>query len=266
MNRLDKHRGNARQVEVPLVRRDSIGASHHVLTFEFDTPLEAQAGQFAMVRGATWGEAPFLPRPMSLLNDGKRPSILVKVVGEGSRRLAASEPGDTFTVLAPLGRPWSPCPSDQTPILVAGGVGVCPLLYLARELTKTGRRPIALYGGRTAADLALDDELADTSDMRVATEDGSLGDMGKVTVLVERALSETRGKAKIYTCGPEPMMAAVVRLAREASVPCEVSLETVMACGYGVCLGCAVPRTDGTFLYACSDGACVDGYVIDWDA
>lgn len=265
MERLDKHRGNARQVVVPLVRRDSIGASHHVLTFAFETPLEAKAGQFAMVRGAAWGESPFLPRPMSLINDGKRPSILVKVVGEGTRRLAASEPGDLFSVLAPLGRPWSPCPEDRTPILVAGGVGVCPLLYLARELTSQGSRPIALYGGRCATDLALDDEFADTADLRLATEDGSTGDMGRVTVLVERALRETRGRAKLYACGPEPMMAAVVRMAKQAQVPCEVSLETVMACGYGVCLGCAVPKVDGGFLYACSDGACVDGYLVDWD-
>ncbi len=265
MDRLDKHRGNARQVIVPLVRRDSIGASHHVLTFEFEPPLTARAGQFAMVRGTSWGESPFLPRPMSLLGGGKRPSILVKVVGEGTRRLAASEPGDTFTVLAPLGRPWTPCPPDRTPILVAGGVGVCPLLYLARELTGQGRRAIALYGGRCASDLALDDELSDTSDLRIATEDGSLGDMGRVTVLLSRALDETRGRAMVYACGPEPMMAKVVQMAREAGAPCEVSLETVMACGYGVCLGCAVPKTDGTFLYACSDGACVDGYLIDWD-
>ena len=265
MERLDTHRGNAQQVVVPLVRRDSIGASHHVLTFEFETPLEAQAGQFAMVRGASWGESPFLPRPMSLLNDGKRPSILVKVVGEGTRRLAASEPGDMFNVLAPLGRPWSPCPENRTPVLVAGGVGVCPLVYLAREFSRQGVRPIALFGGRSAAELALDDELADVSDLRLATEDGSIGEMGRVTVLVERALQETRGQAKLYVCGPKPMMAAVVGMAKQASVPCEVSLETVMGCGYGVCLGCAVPKSEGNFLYACSDGPCVDGYLIDWD-
>jgi dihydroorotate dehydrogenase electron transfer subunit len=122
-----------------------------------------------------------------------------------------------------------------------------------------------LYGGRCASDLALEDELAEVSDLRVATEDGSLGTMGRVTVALEKALSETKDRAKIYACGPEPMMAAVVAMAREAHVPCEVSLETVMACGYGVCLGCAVPKVGGGFLYACSDGACVDGYLIDWE-
>ncbi|HNS96256.1 MAG TPA: hypothetical protein PKL73_04835 [Polyangiaceae bacterium] len=254
----------ARQVTVPLVRRDSIGASHHVLTFEYDTPLEAQAGQFVMVRGTNWGQSPFLPRPMSLLHGGKRPSILVKVVGEGTRRLANAEPGDLFSVLAPLGRPWSPCSSHRVPILVAGGVGVCPLLFLARTLKQQGIRPVALYGGRSSGDLVLYEELQAESDLRLATEDGSAGVKGKVTALLDEALMEADGRATVYTCGPRAMMASVVAAARKANVPCEVSLETVMACGYGVCLGCAVPRFDGGYVYACSEGACIDGRVIDW--
>lgn len=260
-----KHPHNARQVVVPLVRRDSIGTSHHVLTFEFDEPLAAEAGQFAMVRGALWGESPFLPRPMSLLSGGKRPSMLVKVVGEGTRRLASSEPGDLFAILAPLGRPWSACPDDRIPVLVAGGVGICPLLFLSRTLVARGRRPIGLYGGRCATDLALEDEMREVCDLRVATQDGSAGTKGLVTDLLPRVLEHTGGHAKVYACGPEAMMARVVQAARDAGVPCEVSLETVMGCGYGVCLGCAVPKAGGGFLYACSDGACVDGYSIAWE-
>ncbi len=265
MEHLCKHPPNARQVTVPLVRRDSIGTSHHVLTFEFDEPLTAQAGQFAMVRGATWGESPFLPRPMSLMSGGKRPSLLVKVVGEGTRRLASSQPGDLFSILAPLGQPWSDCPDDRVPVLVAGGVGVCPLLFLARTLVAKGRKAVALYGGRSAGDLALEDEIREATDLRVTTQDGSAGDRGLVTDALPRLLEQIRGRAKVYTCGPEPMMARVVALAKQAGVPCEVSLETVMGCGYGVCLGCAVPKADGGFLYACSDGACVDGYSIAWE-
>lgn len=260
-----KHPPNAHQVVVPLVRRDSIGTSHHVLTFEFDTPLDADAGQFAMVRGVAWGESPFLPRPMSLLSAGKRPSLLVKVVGEGSRRLATSQPGDLFTILAPLGRPWSPCPEDRVPVLVAGGVGICPLLFLARTLVAAGRKPLGLYGGRSAADLALEDEMREATDLRVTTDDGSAGRQGLITAELERAIAETEGRAKIYTCGPEAMMARVVELAKRAGVPCEVSLETVMGCGYGACLGCAVPAAGGGFLYACSDGACIDGYAVKWE-
>jgi len=258
-------KARARQVVAPLLRRDSIGSSHHVLTFECEEPLVAVPGQFVMVRGAHWGEAPFLPRPMSILTAGKRPSILVKVVGEGTRRLAGSEPGEPFTVHGPLGKGWSDCESDRTPLLVAGGVGVCPLVFLARSLADKGRRAIALYGGKTASELPLDDEMAQAAELRIATEDGSLGQAGRVTVLLEQALRETRGKAKVYACGPNAMMARVVELCRKAEVPCEVSLETMMGCGYGVCLGCAVPKAGGGYLYACSEGPCVDGHSIAWE-
>jgi dihydroorotate dehydrogenase electron transfer subunit len=250
----------------PLLRRDSIGASHHVLTFELGEPLEAAPGHFAMVRGTLWGESPFLPRPMSILTAGRRPSILVRVVGEGTRRMAAAEPGDLFTILAPLGRPFGPCPPERVPVLVAGGVGVCPLVFLARTFAASGRRPTALYGGRTGADLTLDQDLAEVADLRVSTEDGSCGHQGLVTDLLERALADAgAARAMVYACGPERMMARVAALCRDAGVPCEVSLETVMGCGYGVCLGCAVPKASGGYLYACSEGACVDAATVAWE-
>src|SRR5262249_50227538 len=90
-----------------------------------------------MVRGAAWGQAPLLPRPMSLLTAGDRPSILVKVVGEGPRRLAHASSGEPFDLLAPLGLPFGPCPEGRRPVLVAGGVGVAPLLFLGRELASS---------------------------------------------------------------------------------------------------------------------------------
>ena len=249
-----------------LQRRDSIGDAYHVLTFEGDA-IPAQPGQFAMVRSAAWGQAPLLPRPMSLLTAGDRPSILIKVVGEGTRRLAHASSGEPFDLLAPLGVPFHPCPPGHRPVLVAGGVGVAPLLFLARALAPTSR-PLALYGARTALDLPLDAELADVAELRVATEDGSRGARGRVTVLLERALDELRDAgqpAKVYTCGPEAMMAAVAAITAARGVPCEVSLETPMACGYGVCLGCPVPRASGnTFLYACTEGPCVDAAAVGW--
>lgn len=250
-----------------LHRRDSIGTAYHVLTFEADTPIEARAGQFAMVRSATWGRAPLLPRPMSLLTGGDRPSILIKVVGEGTQRMAHASSGEPFDLLAPLGRPWRPCPPERRAVLVAGGVGVAPLIYLARELAAAGMRPLSLYGGRSATDLPLDAELAASSELRVATEDGSRGTRGRVTVLLERALDELAEKqpAKVYTCGPDAMMAAVAKLCEARGVPCEVSLETPMACGYGVCLGCPVPRRESkSYLYACTEGPCIDAAAIDW--
>jgi dihydroorotate dehydrogenase electron transfer subunit len=251
-------------MQLPLLRRDSMGPSYHVLTFDAAQEIVAFPGQFAMVRGATWGQAPLLPRPMSLLEPGRRPSILIKIVGEGSRRLAHASPGEPFDLLMPLGNRWSPCPEKHTPVLVAGGVGIAPLLFFARELSAAGIRPVTLYGGRTATDLPLHDELARVSDVHLLTEDGSRGTKGRVTALLEPALRDAGRPAKIYTCGPDRMMAAVAAIAATMGVPCEASLETPMACGYGVCLGCPVKRASGGYLYACTEGPCVDARAVAW--
>jgi dihydroorotate dehydrogenase electron transfer subunit len=270
----DKTQGDAsiasrRLARLRLHRRDSIGTAYHVLSFEADAPLDARAGQFAMVRSAAWGQAPLLARPMSLLTAGDRPSILIKVVGEGTRRMAHASSGEPFDLLAPLGVPWRACPADHRAVLVAGGVGVAPLLFLARELAAANvTRPLALYGARTASDLPLDTELAAVAELRVATEDGSRGTHGRVTVALEKALDEAAAqgtRVKVYTCGPDAMMAAVAKMCAARGVLCEVSLETPMACGYGVCLGCPVARADGSgYLYACTQGPCVDATAIDW--
>ncbi|MBK8252864.1 MAG: dihydroorotate dehydrogenase electron transfer subunit [Polyangiaceae bacterium] len=252
---------------VTLKDRKAIGSAYHVLTFESAEPIVASAGQFAMVRSETWGSAPLLPRPMSLLSAGKDPSILIKVVGEGTRRMAASAPGEPYQLLAPLGKSWSKIPAATRPVFVAGGVGVAPLLLLAEELASAGGpKPLVLYGGRTAHDLPLLDQLRAVSDVRIATEDGSAGTKGRVTVLLSAALDEVgvhNQLAKVYTCGPHAMMAAVAAMC-EGRVPCEVSVETPMGCGYGVCLGCPVPKVSGGFLYACTEGPCLDATVIDW--
>ena len=248
-----------------LLRRDSMGPTYHILTFEVEQALLAEAGQFAMVRGAAWGNAPMLARPMSLLDAGHRPSILIKVVGEGSERMAHASPGEPFDLLAPLGCGWSDHPPDRSPILVAGGVGVAPLIFLARGLCTRGLRPLALYGARTGADLPLEDDLAKFAAVQLATDDGSLGTKGRVTDLLEPAILAKSGKVKVYACGPEPMMAVAAEICARLDVPCEVSLETRMACGYGVCLGCAVHRSSGGYLYACVEGPCVDAKQVRWE-
>jgi dihydroorotate dehydrogenase electron transfer subunit len=255
-----------RLFQLPLLRRESMGPSYHVLTFDAGQELIAFPGQFAMVRGSTWGQAPLLPRPMSLLEPGRRPSILIKIVGEGTRRMAHASPGEPFDLLMPLGNRWNPCPDGHTPILIAGGVGIAPLLFFARELQAQGVRPIMLYGGRTVHDLPLSEEVSEVSDARFLTEDGSRGSKGRVTALFENTVRGVKGPVKIYTCGPDRMMAKVAEMSAALGVPCEASLETPMGCGYGVCLGCPVRRTAGGYLYACTDGPCVDASSIAWES
>lgn len=249
-------------ITAPLLRRESMGDSYHVLTFDVPRGIRALPGQFTMIRGAEWGDAPLLPRPMSYLTAGTTPSVLIKVVGEGTQRMARAEPSEPFTLLGPLGTTWRAPGAGRRPVLVAGGVGIAPLLFLARTFATTGVRPIALYGGRTARDLPLEDELADVSDMHLSTEDGSRGLSGRVTELLAKHLE---GSSDVYTCGPDRMMAAVAKLCAARDIPCEASLETPMACGYGVCLGCPVATTEGTYLYACTQGPCVDARRIEWE-
>jgi dihydroorotate dehydrogenase electron transfer subunit len=248
-------------VTVPLLRRESMGDIYHVLTFDDAQGPSVAAGQFCMLRGQEWGDAPLLPRPMSYLSGGNAPSVLIKVIGEGTRRMARAQPGEPFALLGPLGRPWQKPAPGRRQVLVAGGVGIAPLLFLARELNAAGLRPLSVYGGRTERDLPLDDELALLSDMYVTTEDGSRGTRGRVTDVLEPLLGKD---VEVYTCGPDRMMSRVAELCALADVPCEVSLETPMACGYGVCLGCAVPTQDGQYLYACMQGPCLNAREIDW--
>jgi dihydroorotate dehydrogenase electron transfer subunit len=251
-----------RLVTLPLLRRESIGGLYHVLTFEDAEGSAALPGQFTMVRGAEWGDAPLLPRPMSYLTAGNTPSILIKVIGEGTLRMGRAEPGEPFTLLGPLGEPWRAPAAGRRPVLVAGGVGVAPLAFLARALrAASGAKPIALYGGRTARDLPLDDDLAELCELHVTTEDGSKGTRGRVTDVLGELLGPDR---EVFTCGPDRMMAKVAEMCAARDVPCEVSLETPMACGYGVCLGCPVPTVDGAYVYACTQGPCIDARRVDW--
>jgi len=252
-----------RQITVPLLRRESMGGLYHVLTFDDPEGSIALPGQFVMVRGAEWGDAPLLPRPMSYLTAGTTPSVLIKVLGEGTLRMGRAEPGEPFTLLGPLGQPWRAPSVGRRPILVAGGVGLAPLLFLARELVRADPsvKPIGLYGGRSGRDLPLDDELRDLTELHVTTEDGSRGTRGRVTDVLPELLGPG---TEVFTCGPDRMMAKVAELCAAHDVPCEASLETPMACGYGVCLGCPVATTDGSYLYACTQGPCIDARRIDW--
>jgi dihydroorotate dehydrogenase electron transfer subunit len=250
-----------RIVTVPLLRRESIGDSYHVLTFDDPGGDEVRPGQFAMVRGAEWGDSPLLARPMSYLSAGKTPSILIKLFGEGTIRMGRAEPGEPFSLMGPLGNGFRAPTPGRRPVLVGGGVGMAPLIFLARTLASLELSPLALYGGRSERDLPLDDELAERCELVLVTEDGSRGQKGLVTDALERVLGPDM---EVFACGPDRMLAKVATICAERDVPCEASLETPMACGYGVCLGCPVPMTDGGYLYACMQGPCVDTRRVDW--
>ena len=214
----------------------------------------ALPGQFVMLRGE-WGRDPLLPRAFSILRlcEGGC-EILVKAIGRGTRLLQLARQGAPMSVLGPLGKAFPAPEASRVDLLVAGGVGLAPLLWLA-EKYRDGAYHL-LYGARTADDLVLLDDIAATGcKLTVTTEDGSRGVRGRVTDAMT-----TLEAARVLTCGPNAMMRAVVDIAKKHSVPCLVSVEGEMACGIGVCLGCALPLTDGTrpFAYACVDGPVFD--------
>jgi dihydroorotate dehydrogenase electron transfer subunit len=224
---------------------------HALLRFTADDPIPGIPGEFVMIRG-DWGVHPVLPRAFSLVESGEVGSVLVKAIGPGSDLLAGMEEGDELTVFGPLGNGYKVDP-DKTPVLVAGGVGVAPLLFLAQELAAAGRKPIFLYGARTENDLPLSDEIAAVAELIVTTENGSVGEKGLITQPLKRVLAE-HPDSHVYTCGPDGMLAAVAKVSAAATVPCQVALEAPMACGMGTCKGCAVMGTDGTYKYVCYEG------------
>jgi len=226
--------------------------NHALLRFSGDAPVPAVPGEFVMVRG-DWGVHPVLPRAFSLVECGEVGSILVKPIGEGTERLAEMKVGDLLTVFGPLGKGYTLLDANHRHVLVAGGVGVAPLLFLARAIHERGERATFIYGGRTEHDLPLADEIAEVADLVVTTENGARGEQGRVTAPLQRILAE-HSNAAVYSCGPDGMLHAVSNVAQAAGAPCQLALEAPMACGMGTCKGCAVMGTDGTYKYVCYDG------------
>ncbi len=216
-----------------------------------------------MIRGA-WGRDPLLPRAFSLLavGPGGTADILAKTVGRGTALLERALPGAEVDVLGPLGSNFPEPQADTTDLLVAGGVGLPPLYMQAA--VAADRRQVArsemIYGGRGGDDLVLLREMeAMGLNLFLTTENGAVGTKGLVTKALEARLEHHRGTPiRVMGCGPNAMLWAVARLARDKGVPCFISLEEQMACGIGVCLGCAIPARSRPYRYVCSNGPVFD--------
>lgn len=215
-------------------------------------------GQFAMLTldPAAPRHDPLLPRPMAVYrSEGERLEFRFKVVGRGTKLLAGLPQGTPLGVLGPLGNGF-PEPQGR-PVLVGGGTGIASLYELAAGCASDVR---VLLGGRTRDEiLGLEDFQRLPVELGVTTEDGSLGERGRVTDLLKPSSGD-----EVFACGPTGMMKRAHELARAGSARCWVSLETHMACGFGVCLGCAV-KTKGGFRYACSQGPVFAAEALDWD-
>ena len=244
---------------------ERLSDKHVLLRLTDDKPLpEMLPGQFVEVR-VEGSSSTFLRRPISINfvdRENNELWLMVAMVGDGTRKLGELMPGDTLNCVLPLGNGFTlPCDgiAVRKALLVGGGVGVAPLLYLGEELQKQGCEVTFLLGGRSEKDLLELCLFKRYGRVCVTTEDGTMGEKGFVTN--HSVLAESFDK--IFTCGPTPMMKAVARYATEDSIACEASLENMMACGLGACLCCVEKTTEGN-LCVCKDGPVFDVQRLLW--
>ncbi|WP_417915495.1 dihydroorotate dehydrogenase electron transfer subunit [Candidatus Electronema sp. JM] len=221
----------------------------------------ASPGQFVMVQVSSSLD-PLLRRPFSIHSrsaDGSL-SLLFKVIGKGTALLAQAKPGDEIDLLGPLGKGFDLTAAEKPVCLIGGGMGIAPLLFLAQELP--GKK-YALLGARNRDELApLAKLFADIGcAVQLATDDGSLGHHGFIPDLLDAVLPDV---GQVCTCGPKPMIRSVASKCRHAGTPCQVSVETHMACGMGACLGCVLPGADGRQVHVCTDGPVFNAEELAW--
>ena len=249
------------------------GAANYRLALRVPGWPGFQPGQFVMLSPGPQGAAPrsdpLLPRPMAVYRERREGAqavieILFKRHGRGTALLAECAVDSRVGLVGPLGRGFA-LPARGRALLVAGGTGIASVYELAARLAR--RAPVdvgVLLGARSAADLmGAADFAALGVQVEIATEDGSLGTRGLVTELLEAALARD-ASARVHACGPTAMMRRCAEIAAARGADCCVSLENPMACGFGVCLGCAAPLREGGFALVCRDGPVFDARAVDW--
>lgn len=233
---------------------ERINEKYVLIRLADDKPLpDMLPGQFVEVRVDN-SPTTFLRRPISIsFVDRSRNELwlLVAAIGDGTRAMASLAVGSRLNCLLPLGNGFTMSSSaSERVLLVGGGVGVAPLLYMGAEMRRCGCEPTFLLGARRSADLLLLDHFRRYGRVFVTTEDGSAGERGFVT---NHSVLQSEHFDRIQTCGPKPMMVAVARYAAAAGIDCEASLENMMACGVGACLCCVEKTTEGN-LCVCKEG------------
>jgi len=223
---------------------------------------ELKPGQFAQVRVEASPET-FLRRPISIHDvdyASNTIKMLIQITGKGTGRLSQLEDGEKLDVVYPLGNSFTIPDRNSSILLAGGGCGVAPLLFLGRYMKSKGLKPDFLLGFRDSERIVEYEEYENIGPVYLTTEDGSRGQKGYVTchsVLKEKHFDN------VYCCGPEPMMKAVAGYCHRNDINCEVSLEHLMACGFGVCLCCVVDTLKGN-LCTCTDGPVFNTKDLKW--
>jgi dihydroorotate dehydrogenase electron transfer subunit len=257
---------------------EDLGAYRVLRVADPDGP-RPEPGQFAMLAAAErWGggedERPYLPRAFSVARWASGEAhFLLEDVGPGTKRLCELRPGDGIWALGPLGTGFVPPPRESRAILVGGGVGIAPLAILQDALESvvsgTDRTNDETRNEASAVTVLLgfrDRARAQGAGLlrgaQAISDDGAVGPGGLVTDLLERELDRDDA-AIVYACGPAGMLEAVRSLCARREVPAQLALEAGMACGFGACYGCVVPKRDGAYLRVCVDGPVIDAAELD---
>ncbi|HLB01242.1 MAG TPA: dihydroorotate dehydrogenase electron transfer subunit [Bacteroidota bacterium] len=241
--------------------REIAGNIHLLSLHAPEIASSVRAGQFLNIKTRDYF-LPLLRRPFSVYHrEGDSLRIIFNVVGLGTRILASAPPGDQLDVIGPLGNAFGVRGEYDEAVLVAGGLGIAPMPMLTAEL-KSARKKIHTFLGARNASQIVREHMEDVS---VATDDGSAGFRGTVVELLRGRLRQAPyARPKIFACGPTPMLRALAVLAEEVNIPCELSLESPMACGIGICQGCPVEVTGGPRKYAlvCREGTVFDSKLV----
>nr|MBF0220805.1 dihydroorotate dehydrogenase electron transfer subunit [Desulfobulbaceae bacterium] len=256
----------------------NVQLSKSIFRMELVAPEAAAAarpGQFLMVQASDDGYDPLLRRPFSIHNvtSSGEVHIAYKVIGRGTELMSRMAAGGTIDIVGPQGNGFTV--NGKHHFIVGGGMGIAPMQFLTKKIVKEAGKPKVhiLLGARDKAELEAFNEYYNPIsgvDVRLATDDGSFAHHGLVTDLLREAGGEFgAGQHMVYCCGPHPMMKAVATLSRELGWGCQVSLETMMACGIAACLGCTVESTKlnskgGAYLHVCQDGPVFNEGDIKW--
>jgi dihydroorotate dehydrogenase electron transfer subunit len=234
-----------------------------VIEVESDKKLpDFRPGQFVQVRVDGSPET-FLRRPISIhdVDSGRnRYKMLIQVLGRGTETIYKLKKGDYLNVIHPLGNSFSMPDGEARILLVGGGCGIAPLLYLGKVLKTRGYIPDVLMGFRSSSRVLEIEEYSKIGEVFVTTEDGSMGEKGYVT---DHSVLSSVKYDRIYCCGPDSMMKAVAEYSLRNNIFCEVSLENLMACGFGICLCCIAETTRGN-LCTCTDGPVFNIKELKW--
>lgn len=233
---------------------------------------KANPGQFLHIRCSDT-VSPLLRRPISIAYaDHKigKMGIIYRVVGRGTQLLCQKDPGSRLDILGPLGKGFPMPDKDKTPIIIGGGIGVAPLLFLAQKIAQNKTRKdslIALLGFPTKQE-TFGLEFLESMGIKVliATDDGTLGHKGYPTDLLNDYLEKcNKSKTIIYGCGPKPLLSKIKTVAVRNNIPAYLSLEERMACGVGACLGCSVKSSQDGYKKVCEDGPVFEAGEVELD-